>query len=142
MALIYNFRCLYRTLRNALDELNAMGKPIDDGAAAVTLLSSLPKSWDFIIISLESRIDKLSYEDVVARLMEENSRRKDPGPQSSEGAFISKSTRPQKSKNRVTCNHCKRQGHTEDDCWKKQGLYDEMIEKKKEEKEWKEGAEQ
>ena len=43
-----------------LDELSAIGHPVEAEETVITLLCSLPKSWEFVIISIGSQIDKIS----------------------------------------------------------------------------------
>jgi hypothetical protein len=113
-----------------VEQMNAIGAKVGDKEIAFTLLRGLPKSYDSLIMSLESREDELTTEYVRKRLMEEEDRRKEDHAESSntqESAFISKGprvTRTEQHKgrgrgNNFSCFHCGKKGHKIADCYKR-----------------------
>ena len=57
-------------------QLASIGATVPDEDIAITLLCSLPESYDNLIIALESRADALTTEVVTARFLQEETRRK------------------------------------------------------------------
>jgi len=73
-------------------QLASIGAPVPDEDIAITLLCSLPDSYDNLIVALESRAEALTAEFVTARLLQEETRRKGSatGTKQDEAAFLSK----------------------------------------------------
>jgi hypothetical protein len=111
------------------EQLEAIGAPVSSDDIAMTLLCSLPESYDNLIVALESRADDLTVEFVTARLLQEEARRKESGSQKADAAFFSKtarnknyrakSIRPKRDKSKDKCNYCGKVGHWAEDCYKR-----------------------
>eukprot|EP00253_Pinus_taeda_P008927 PITA_08927 len=120
--------------------------PFED--KAITLLCSLPESWDHFVtsISLYSS-ETIEFDDVVASLLSEETRRRSHSETSTSEAMMvrgrSKERRPRKSsdsrskskgkKSKLKCWFCGKSGHLKKDCWKRQqqtSKAESLIEKK------------
>eukprot|EP00253_Pinus_taeda_P027941 PITA_27941 len=114
---------------------------------AITLLCSLPESWDHIVTSISlSSSETLEFDDVVASLLSEETRRRSNletstleammvRGRSKERRFSRQSDSRSKSKgkkSKVKCWFCGKSGHLKKDCWKRQqtSKEDSSIEKK------------
>ena len=64
------------TLNTLFSQLTAMGHSIETGERAEILLQSLPDSYDQLIINIINNIEVLVFDDIVAAVLEEESRRK------------------------------------------------------------------
>jgi hypothetical protein len=114
------------TVRDLAEQLNAIGSPISDGDLGITLLCSLSDEYDPIIISLESRDpNDITFDLIAARLLAEELRQKESvsHEMSSTGKaesalFANKYGDGLKPK---ICTYCKRPGHSEMNCWDKNG---------------------
>ncbi|KAL5794502.1 hypothetical protein ACOSP7_003096 [Xanthoceras sorbifolium] len=64
-----------------VDQLNSMKMTVDDELQALLMLSSLPKSWDTLVVSVSNSAPdgKLTMDMVKDRMLNEESRRKDEG---------------------------------------------------------------
>jgi hypothetical protein len=115
------------TVRDLAEQLNAIGAPISDGDLAITLLCSLPETYDPIIIALESRDPKdVTFDVVAARLLAEELRQSESlhMPMSSiERAESALAVRAGAHKPKLgkACTFCGRSGHAESQCWDKHG---------------------
>ena len=138
--------------QGVVNQLAGMKMKLEDELQALLLLSSLPDSWDTLVVSLSNSAPdgKMTMDMVTASLLNEESRRKESGfssqveanviPESSRGR--SKSRNPQnrdKSKGRsnsrrreFTCHYCQKPGHIERFCRKKKR---EMSRERKEKNE-------
>ena len=127
-----------------VDQLNSMKMMVDDELQALLMLSSLPKSWDTLVVSVSNSAPdgKLTVEMVKDRMLNEESRRKDEGhtPESEalvterqgkqkwQGRSRGKEPRDQsqqrrnrsKSRSRydLKCHHCGKPGHFIRECRK------------------------
>jgi gag-polypeptide of LTR copia-type len=127
------------------EQLDAIGAPVTDEDIAMTLLSSLPESYENLIVALESKTE-ISAEFVRSRLLQEEARRKESSTViQGESALITKE-RALYSRERGkgqyrgrefgqqlghqssghqqfdgTCDYCGRYGHKRIDCFKRQG---------------------
>ncbi len=64
-------------VRDLADQLDAIGAAVTDEDMAMTLLCSLPESYDYLIVALESRVDELSFDFVSTRLLSEEKRKEE-----------------------------------------------------------------
>ena len=64
-------------VRDLADQLDAIGASVTDEDMAMTLLCSLPESYDYLIVALESRADDLSFDFVSTRLLAEEKRKEE-----------------------------------------------------------------
>ncbi|KAM7477388.1 hypothetical protein LguiA_025601 [Lonicera macranthoides] len=123
------------TLNTLFSQLTAMGYNIETGERAEILLQSLPDSYDQLIINITNSLEILSFDDIAAAVLEEESRRKNKedrvggsqqaealtmmrgrsterGPSGSQNQSRSKS----RSKKNVKCHHCGKKGHYKKEC--------------------------
>ena len=103
---------------NKMDELfhqlNIMGENFNDNLKIAFMLSSLPDSYDTVVMSLETRSEKdLTYKIVVNRLIEEYDRRKN---KDLDGFSEEKAFRVSKY-NKKKCAHCFKIGHLKSECF-------------------------
>jgi hypothetical protein len=112
------------TVRNLSEQLSAIGVPISDGDLAITLLCSLPESYDFVAIALESRPEAdVTFDVVSTRLLAEELRQDEAHSQLLTNTTINAEIGAFRTtiKSKLTCSYCGRSNHTEDKCWDKHG---------------------
>lgn len=114
------------------EQLEAIGATISDDDIAMTLLCSLPESYESLLVALESRTDNLTAEIVRTRLLQEEARRKE-NTVKEESAFFVKGgkgkkewQRPSEGEHRnrdkktvMKCFHCGKKGHKAVECRKR-----------------------
>eukprot|EP00253_Pinus_taeda_P027912 PITA_27912 len=118
-----------------LVQLQSIEVKIPSEDKAITLLCSLPESWDHFVTSISlSSSEIIEFDDVVASLLSEETRRKSHSETSTSEAMMvrgrSKERRPRKpsdsrskskgKKSKLKCWFCGRSGHLKKDCWKLQ----------------------
>ena len=124
-------------VKDLADQLAAIDAPVSEDDVVTTLLSSLPPSYDNLIIALESRADDLTVEFVTARLLHEESKRvqgkesggvkgargKEEGSSGEKGESAlfargrgKKKGRKEKKEYRPKCFRCGRKGHIASEC--------------------------
>lgn len=102
-------------------QLDDIGSSVSEEDLSLILLSSLPDTYDPLIISLETlgTSTKLQSDMVVSRLLAEYSRREE-GKTRGETALVSHSSinnnRPKASITK-SCSHCGKTNHSKEDCW-------------------------
>ena len=109
-------------VKTLADKLAAIGAPVQEDDFVVTLLSSLPETYDNLVTSLESRADKLTIEFITARLLHEESRRTEYAPIKEETAFYGSRPAGKRLTNqtpRRSCYYCGKTGHIKADCNKR-----------------------
>jgi hypothetical protein len=125
-----------------INQLSAMKINFEDKVQALLLLSSMPDSWNMLVVSVSnSALDgKLTLEMVKNSMMNEESRKKEKGDASSSDAYVAEShvkkeyrgcgqarfqqSKDQKSKGRsksrkrqeITCFYCGKPNHKKVDC--------------------------
>lgn len=96
-------------------ELACLEAPVTEGDVVMTLLESLPPSFEFLITALETRpMKELTLEFVTARLMHEVTKRKENEPQGEGSALVprfGKGGNTKAWKDTRTCFKCGKQGH-------------------------------
>ncbi|VFQ80312.1 unnamed protein product [Cuscuta campestris] len=125
--------------QGVVNQLAGMKMKLEDELQALLLLSSLPDSWDTLVVSLSNSAPegKMTMEMVKASLLNEEARRKESGyPSQSEANVIPESSRGRsksrnphhrdKSRGRsesrkrdFICHYCQKPGHIERFCRKK-----------------------
>ena len=124
-------------LRTLGEQLGAIGAGVSEDDMVITLLGSLPESYQYLIIALESRADTLSWDFVTSRLLHEESKKKElennSGVQNATNgnAFYTRGKngkRAQMSNSRGACHYCGESGHWIKECPKRMK---ENIEKQK-----------
>ena len=105
-------------------QLEAIGAPASEADTVTTLLYSLPESFEQLIISLESRADSLDLEFLTARLLNEETRRRDGKTAARPGKAFTSASGPfrgkqHQGKKKGKCHNCGKLGHFASDCWSK-----------------------
>jgi hypothetical protein len=99
------------------DQLACLEVPMRDEDVVMTLLESLPPSYEYLITALET----LPMEFVTARLMHEMSKRRENEPQGDDVAMVSmqgKGGTTSTHKDTKTCYYCGKPGHIARFCFK------------------------
>ena len=126
------------TLSEYVDRLAGFGQIIPDDVIVGVLLSSVPESYDTLIMALESRSDKDLTADVVkGKLIDEYMRRKDKkdAQQDSANDAAMKTTYKEKQgtePKKVKCFFCKKSGHMKAECRKFKAWQEKNPEKTQE----------
>ena len=98
-------------LNDMFEKLANIGEPLSDNLIVAFLLSSLPESYDSVVMSLETRAEEnLNSRIVKERLLQEYERRQNKNFEIEEKAF-----KIEKSGKR--CYHCDRPGHVKSECF-------------------------
>ena len=118
-----------------LVQLQSIEVKIPSEDKAITLLCSLPESWDHFVTSISlSSSETIEFDDVVASLLSEETRRRSHSETSTSEAMMvrgrSKERRPRKpsdsrskskgKKSKLKCWFCGKSGHLKKDCSKRQ----------------------
>jgi hypothetical protein len=104
------------------DQLACLEVPVRDEDVVMTLLESLPPSYEYLITALETLPMKdLTMEFVTARLMHEVSKRREKDPQGDDAALVSmqgKGGITSTCKETKRCYYCGKPGHIARFCFK------------------------
>ncbi len=105
-----------------VDQLACLEVPVRDEDVVMTLLESLPPSYEYLITTLETLpMQDLTMEFVTARLMHEVSKRKEKEPQGDDATMVStqgKGGTTSTRKDTKTCYYCGKPGHIARFCFK------------------------
>ncbi len=104
------------------DQLNGADVTISDGDIVMTLLESLPPSYEYLIVAMESRpISELTLDYVTSRLLHELSRRKENESRGDSAALIAKQSKNGGggSSSDKVCFYCGKKGHIAKYCFKR-----------------------
>ena len=142
------------SFQDVVNQVLNMNIKIDDELQALLLLSSLPDSWEILVISLSNSAPngKVTMQMVKDSMLNEERRRKEQGTSTQGEALVtegrsktrnspinsnwSQSRGKSKSRKNVECFYCKRPGHVIKECRKlKRDQANENGDRKKEEKE-------
>eukprot|EP00253_Pinus_taeda_P028237 PITA_28237 len=136
------------TFNTLLVQLESIEVKFESEDKAITLLCSLPESWDHIVTSKSlSSSETLEFEDVVAYLLSEETRRRSNLETSTSEAMMVRGRSKERrfnrhndsrskskgKKSKVKCWFYGKSGHLKKDCWKRQrnSKEDSSIEKKR-----------
>ncbi|GAV73510.1 zf-CCHC domain-containing protein/UBN2_2 domain-containing protein, partial [Cephalotus follicularis] len=128
-----NFSNHLHEFNTIIGQMLSIGVDVKEDDKAITLLSSLPDSWDNLIVAIGSGTTTLCFENVVAALLSEEMRRLSMGGSSKDALFVrgrtterkqkgfgdrSKSRGRSKSRDKVkgNCWNCGKPGHLRRDC--------------------------
>jgi hypothetical protein len=104
------------------DQLACLEVPVRDEDVVMTLLESLPPSYEYLITALETLpMQDLTMEFVTARLMHEVSKWREKEPQGDDAAMVSmqgKGGTTSTHKDTKTCYYCGKPGHIARFCFK------------------------
>jgi hypothetical protein len=123
------------TFNTLLVQLDSMGVKFESEDKAITLLCSLPASWDHFVTSISfSSTESIEFDDTVGALLSKETRKKSNLETSTSEVMVIRG-RPKergqgqrdfswsKSKGRkskLKCWFCGKYGHLKKDCWKRQ----------------------
>jgi hypothetical protein len=115
-------------------QLTDMEVKIQEEDKAITLLCSLPESWDHFVTSISlSTADSLKFESVVGALLSEEVRRKSSTETAASEAMVARGRSKERGekprgssrskskgkKCKAKCWNCNKIGHLKKDCWKR-----------------------
>ena len=106
--------------------LKTLGQPLEDSLIAIAMVISLPPTYSTLRTILMAADDKLMTDAVINQvLIEEKSRKVSLTLSALAAKTIGKSKQKGKGKvnkedkGKKSCTYCSKNGHTEDECWKK-----------------------
>ena len=122
-----------RNVRQTSDQLSELNVKLDKVAVVGFILNGLPEHYRYLVVNLESQVKTISYEDLSARLMDEEKRIMEKCKMESQGSAdlgLRNENQPVdpemvaanliKPKGPI-CNKCKERGHIARYCLKKTG---------------------
>ena len=108
-------------VKSLADQLMCLDVPLKDEDIVMTLLDSLPPTYEHLITALETRpMKELTLEFITARLMHEVAKRKEKESQGDDSAMVSRQGKGGNNKNRReerVCFKCGKSGHIARNCW-------------------------
>ncbi|MBY3556022.1 hypothetical protein HGI15_22025, partial [Modestobacter lapidis] len=128
-----SFSAHLQEFNTLVSQLASISYDIGDADKAITLLCSLPDSWDNLIVAIGSGTTDLSFESVVSALLSEEMRRQGMESSSKEALFVRGRTQNRNTKrsgnrsksrgkskgvdySKMRCWNCNEVGHGKRDC--------------------------
>jgi gag-polypeptide of LTR copia-type/Zinc knuckle len=118
-----------QSVRQTADQLSEMGTTLEKAAVVGFILNGLPEGYHYLVVSLESQVQTISYEDLTARLTDEEKRLMGVlGLSAEEGLGLldsedtvqanlaTKGPFPGRKADRRVCFECEQPGHMARDC--------------------------
>ena len=103
-----------KSITEIFNDLAVIGTPMEDEDKVVTLLASLPESFDMLVTALDANSELPDMEVVTERLFHEEKKLKECGEASEnppQKVMVGKKSKgPQ-------CHHCGKKGHIKHNCW-------------------------
>ena len=107
-----------RSMIQTADEIAAIGYKLDRPVVIAFILNGLPEDYRYLVVNLESQVDTISFQDLQARLLDEDKRVQEKDEvENKSTAFNARYKKPSE----LHCGHCNRNGHSDDRCFKKPG---------------------
>ena len=100
-------------MRRVVGKLGTIGNAIDDGQYKLSLLRSLPNSYESLVVTLENLIDDLTIEDIHARIIREEARQ---SKNTDDGNTVIAEQR-MLSAHGIVCHYCHKKGHKKAQCY-------------------------
>jgi len=112
------------TIQGIADQLDAIEAPVKDVELALTILCSLPESYQPLIIALEALPpNDITFDRVCARLLAEEKRQQESSSNVQIGdvtAYLSQNAKhSRRGRQTIQCAYCSKSGHNEMNCWLK-----------------------
>lgn len=112
------------TIQGIADQLDAIEAPVKDVELALTILCSLPESYQPLIIALEALPpNDITFDRVCARLLAEEKRQQESSFNVQIGdatAYLSQNAKhSRRGRQTIQCAYCSKSGHNEMNCWLK-----------------------
>lgn len=102
-------------MRRVVGQLATLGSRIQDDQYKITLLRSLSKPYESLVVTLENMLEGMAIEDLHARILREGLRQGDARPGVKDTGALLNATRNH-SKPRFKCYHCGKPGHKKAQC--------------------------
>ncbi|XP_052185878.1 uncharacterized protein LOC127797225 isoform X2 [Diospyros lotus] len=111
-------------LMTVVNKIRLMGEELPDSRIVEKVLISLPERFEAKISSLEDSrdISQITLAELIGALQAQEQRRimrNEESEKTVEGAYLAKSSSSKKKGKIPECDHCKKLGHEEKDCWHK-----------------------
>jgi len=107
-----------RNMIQTADEIAAIGYKLDRPVVIAFILNGLPDTFRYLVVNLESQVETISFQDLQARLLDENKRIQEKDED--ENKLTALSARYKKP-SEFYCDHCNKKGHTDERCFEKPG---------------------
>jgi hypothetical protein len=100
------------------DEIAAIGYKLDRPVVIAFILNGLPETFRYLVVNLESQVDTISFQDLQARLLDEDKRIQEKDEVENKSTALNARY---KKPSEYYCDHCDKKGHTVERCFKKPG---------------------
>ena len=107
-----------RNMIQTADEVAAIGYKLDRPVVIAFILNGLPETFRYLVVNLESQVDTISFQDLQARLLDEDKRIQERDDvENTSTALNARYKKPSE----YFCGHCNKKGHSDEHCFKKPG---------------------